>query len=230
MLHLQPGITLLPHDSEPLPLSLVSVKPSAVEMIDRALASRPEMKQHASLVLAARDAKNGAVYGPLIPTLGGYAFAGGFGGGAKGGPHEFGGSEDYSATLFWRVGPGGLFDFGQIHAKQSRMRSAEITAEKVRDRIAMEVVTARARVLSLSDQVATAKRMLDDAAESYRLDMQRKAFDVGIVLETITAEQEVTRSRNDYLAIVAEYDKAQYELLRALGSLNADVSRRGASK
>jgi outer membrane protein TolC len=42
---------------------------------------------------------------------------------------------------------------------------------------------------------------------------------VGIVLETVQTEQELTRARLDYLRAIAEFDKAQYALLRATGKL-----------
>jgi hypothetical protein len=37
------------------------------------------------------------------------------------------------------------------------------------------------------------------------------------VLENIQAEQDLTRSRDDYVAAIAEYDKRQYELRHAIG-------------
>jgi outer membrane protein TolC len=230
ILHLEPGVELDARESTPAPLSLASAREPALRLIEEAFAARPEIEQSAALVLAAREAKNGAVYGPMIPTLGAQAFAGHFGGGRSGQPGRFGESEDYAASLSWRVGPGGLFDVGQIRAKQSRMRAAALDAEKVRDRIAFEIVTSRERVLSLADQLATAKQALADAEQSLRLDRERKEFGVGVVLETIVAEQELTRARNDYLATVAEYDKAQYSLLAALGRLSPAPSEETRSR
>ena len=52
-----------------------------------------------------------------------------------------------------------------------------------------------------------------------RLARERKEFAVGVVLENIQAEQDLTRARLDYLRAVAEFDKAQYALLRAAGQL-----------
>ena len=57
--------------------------------------------------------KDGAKYGPLVPTLGAQVFASGLGGGIYGGPGQFGASEDYQLSLGWRVAPRGLFDRGQ---------------------------------------------------------------------------------------------------------------------
>ena len=175
-------------------------------------------------MVAARVAKNGAVYGPLIPSFGGQAFIGGLGGGKDSQTGNFGESEEYVGLLNWRIGPGGLFDFGEIHAQQARLRAARLTEEKVRDEIAQQVVTGRVRLLSLADQLATARQSLSDAQENLRLDQERKEFGVGIVLETIVAEQELTRARTDYLRIVAEYNKVQYDLLRALGQISMDFT------
>jgi len=62
---------------------------------------------------------------------------------------------------------------------------------------------------------------LADAEEALRLGQERKEFGVGVVLETIQAEQDLSRVRNDYLNIVTDYNKTQYSLLRALGRLSS---------
>ena len=224
ILHLDPVVELRPHESQLLPLSLISAMMPAGTLVEQAMAARPEAKENAALVVAARVAKNGAVYGPLIPSLGGQAFIGGLGGGKDSQTGNFGESEEYVGLLNWRIGPGGLFDFGEIHAQQARLRAARLTEEKVRDEIAQQVVTGRVRLLSLADQLATARQSLSDAQENLRLDQERKEFGVGIVLETIVAEQELTRARTDYLRIVAEYNKVQYDLLRALGQISMDFT------
>jgi outer membrane protein TolC len=221
LLHLEPTIELVRRDVSLVPLSIVSTEEPLGALVAQALAARPETRQSAALVNAAQHAKNGAIYGPLIPTVGGQAFFGGLGGGMNSETGHFGESEDYVALVGWRIGPGGLLDFGNMHAQQARLRSAALTADKVTDQIANEVVTGQARVQSLTGQITTAKQSLSDAAEALRLAQERKEFGVGVVLETILAQQELSRVRNDYLNIVTDYDKAQYALLRALGRLSA---------
>ncbi len=152
-------------------------------------------------------------------------FFGGLGGGMNSATGHFGESEDYAATLTWRVGPGGLFDFGNIHAQQVRLRGAAFSADKLIDQVANEVITNQTRIQSLVDQIATAKQSLSDAAEALRLGRERKEFGVGIVLETIQAEQDLARARNDYLNIVTDYNKMQYALLRALGQLSGPAPK-----
>ena len=68
--------------------------------------------------------------------------------------------------------------------------------------------------------MSTARRAVEAAAETLRLTQQRKEFAVGVVLENIQAEQELTRARLDYLAAAAEFNKAQYALSRAIGGVS----------
>ncbi len=189
ILHLDPIVELMPREASVVPLSIVSAKESLGDLVSQALAARPETQQSAALLSAAQHAKNGSIYGPLIPTVAGQAFFGGLGGGMNSETGHFGEFEDYVALLAWRIGPGGLFDVGNIHARRARLRSAALTADKVIDQVANEVINSRTRVQSLADQIATAKQSLSDAAEALRLGQERKEFGVGVVLETILAEK-----------------------------------------
>ena len=80
-LHLDPIVELAASEAKLVPLSLMTTNMTLDALVGEALASRPELKQSHSLVTAAREAKNGSVYGPLVPSLGAQAFVGGLGGG-----------------------------------------------------------------------------------------------------------------------------------------------------
>jgi outer membrane protein TolC len=224
ILHLDATVELIARESDLAPLAIVK-NDSAIEMlVAQAITSRPELKQNQALVVAAHKTKEGTIYGPLIPTLGVQVFAGGLGGGVGGATGNFGESEDYVAGLSWRIGPGGLLDFGRIHASESRLRGAQLFGEKLKDEITRQVVESHTRVRSLADQFTTTKLALGTAEEAFRLTRARKEFAVGNVLENIQAEQELTRVRTDYFNVVAEYDKAQYVLERAVGALPSSLS------
>src|SRR5207253_8622787 len=81
ILHLDPIVELTPRDGSVVPLSIVSAKESLGDLVSQALAARPETQRSAALLSAAQHAKNGSIYGPLIPSVGGQAFFGGLGGG-----------------------------------------------------------------------------------------------------------------------------------------------------
>lgn len=219
LLHIDPTVELVPEQQELAPLSLLSTNTSRELLVQQALARRPELKERRSQFLAALAWKEGAVYGPWIPTVGAQVFAGGLGGGPYSGPTHFAAEGDYSVGLSWRIGPGGLFDAGRIRANEARLSVAELQETKLRDVIVAEVVIQLNRVRSLSDQIELANRNLATATETLRLTRERKQYGVGIVLEDIQAQQDLTQARSDYLASVAEYNKAQYALAKAVGGL-----------
>jgi len=218
-LHLDSSVELVPQDADLVPLTLIEPNTALDALVQKALRARPELKQNQALVAAARDARNGAVYGPLIPSLGAQAFGGGLGGGKNGSTGNFGDSEDYLIGLGWRIGSGGLFDAGRVNASKARLEAARLSGEKVRDDVTRQVVESQARAQSLFDQIAAAKQNLATASETLRLTRERKQFGVGVVLEDIQAQQELTRARSDYLNAIAEFNKAQYELTKAIGGL-----------
>jgi len=115
-LHLQPLVELTPAEREPVPLALADLNTSPQELIRTALENRPELARSTALIAAAEESRRGAVYGPLLSTIGAQAFNGQSNGGpghtwANGGPRA-----DYTVGLSWKIGPGGLFDFGRIRA------------------------------------------------------------------------------------------------------------------
>lgn len=219
ILHLDPTIELAPTDSELVPITLVETTGDLQALVRQALEARPELKQNQALIAAAREAKRGAVYGPLIPSLGVQAFLGEFGGGQGDATGNYGASRDYYVGLSWRIGPGGLFDFSRINVSQARLETAELTALKTSDDVARQVVEGYTRVRSLSDQILASRQSLSSATETLRLTRERKQLGVGIVLEDIQAQQELVRARADYLSVIAEFNKAQYLLSKVLGNM-----------
>src|SRR5947207_12722266 len=145
ILHLDSRVELVPEDTDLVPLTLVETNASLDSLVQQALGSRPELKQSQALLTAAHDARNGAVFGPLIPSLGAQAWVGGLGGGKNNGTGNFGESEDYFVGLGWRIGPGGLFDSGRIHASHARLEAARLSHAKVRDEITRQVAESHPR-------------------------------------------------------------------------------------
>ncbi|HTI69909.1 MAG TPA: TolC family protein [Candidatus Limnocylindria bacterium] len=218
LLHLDSTVELLPQNTDLLPLVLIPTNAALDSLVQQALGARPELKQSRAFKSAASESKKGAVYGPMIPSLGAQVFVGAFGGGHDDGPSNFGASQDYAVGLSWRIGPGGLFDSGRINATKARLAAAELADSKIRDAVIANVVTGHNRVQSLREQMAWGELKLANAQETLRLTRERKQFGVGIVLEDIQAQQELARARSDYLNAIAEFNKAQYALSRAVGA------------
>jgi outer membrane protein TolC len=217
-LHLDPTVDLVPAEHEPAPFALADLNATPDVLVRTALQKRPELTRSSALIAAAEQERRGVLYGPLIPTVGAQAFAGEFGGGVddtnlNGGPRR-----DYGVGLSWRVGPGGILDFGRIKASDARLSRAQVTDEKLRDAIEREVMDAYTQVQSLFQQLRDARLNVNAAEETLRLTRGRKQLGVGTVLEDILAQQELLNARRDLVTIVTQLNQAQYGLMRSVGT------------
>jgi outer membrane protein TolC len=217
VLHLDPDVELVPRDSDLVPITVVDTTASADSLIARAVRARPELRRAAAVIDASEASRRGAVYGALIPAVGVQGFAGAFGGGPDSGHTRMAGMADYTVSIGWRLGPGGLFDAGRINAANARLSTAKLSRQKTREGIAAEVLQALAKVRAYGDEIALAQRTLASARETLRLTQARRQFGIGAVLEDIQAQQALTQTRTDYVNAIAQFNKAQYALAAALG-------------
>jgi outer membrane protein TolC len=217
-LHLEPLVGLTPAEREPAPLALAGLNAPPKELIRTALENRPELARSTAEIAAAEQGRRGAIYGPLIPTIGGQAFGGEFNGGPGDTTANGGSRQDYTVGLSWKVGPGGLFDLGRIRANRAKLSAAELRDEKLRDQIGNEVVDGYTQVQSLFEQLRVARLNLSAAEETLRLTRHRKELGVGVVLEDIQAQQELLQARSDLVTIVTQLNQQQYALLHSVGA------------
>lgn len=218
VLALDPTVRLSPASKTFAPVDLTPAKVTLDTLVADAMRDRPELVQWNARLATAKTERKAAVYGPLFPTVQAQAGYGGVGGGPLDSPgRSFDEATQYSAGLTWKIGPGGLFDKPRQDTAEARMRAAELELERVRLEITRQVVDAHARTQSLSVQLGHARRLLDSAAKALKLARERQAFGVSEVLENIQAEQDLTRSRLEYVGLVADYNKAQLSLQYARG-------------
>jgi outer membrane protein TolC len=218
VLHLDPATQLTPADAVPVPLTLVAADATLDFLVARAVESRPELRRIQSLLAAAEKTREGATYGPLVPSIAFQGFVGGLGGGRSGKADIFGGSDDYAVAIGWRIGPGGLFDQGRINAAKARVETARLDEMRARDNIVRQIADAFERAHSLADQIASTRDNLETATRALDLSQARKVFGVGAVLEVIQAQRDLTQARADYVDALAESSKAQYALAWATGA------------
>jgi outer membrane protein TolC len=227
-LHLDPLVDLVPAEREPAPIALMDLNATPDALVRAALEKRPELMRSAAMIAAAEQARRGALYGPLVPTLAGQALGGDFNGGGQLFAGELGGAEntnisggprrDYSVGLSWKIGPGGILDLGRIRAAGAQLIRAEVNDEKLRDLIAREVVDAYTQAQSLFQQMRDARLNVSAAEETLRLTRGRKQLGVGTVLEDIQSQQELLSARSQLVTIVTQLNQAQYGLMRSVGS------------
>lgn len=224
VLHLEQTTPLRARQRQLVPLSVVSLKTPVRNLIAEAQAARPEVSEMAAFVAAAEQERKAARYAPLIPSLMAQGFFGALGGGRESDMDRFGSSSDAIIGLSWRIGPGGLFDSTRERQAEARQNIAQIEQAKLTDRLASEVASLVARTKSLSDQVSMARDNIKTASDALAAGEQRKEVGIGVVLEVVQSQQDLTQARLAYVETVAEQNKSQYELLHALGRLGKSTS------
>lgn len=189
LLRLAPGIELVPVEEDLRPLEFVSLTAKETDLLHEALDTRPEIREALAERHATEHERTGATWGPLLPDLQIDLAPGALGPVLS----DLESTEDYAVTVGWRIGPGGLFDFGRQNLAEARFRQAEIQIERVRQRVIDQVRVAWAQV----------------EAKAKMLEMARQ--------EAADAEEALTRARLDFYTVLAEYNQAQLRLQAALG-------------
>jgi outer membrane protein TolC len=230
LLRLDPTVTLLPVDPQPLPLNLLPEDVPIEGLLSQALTRRPELAQHQARVAETLQQIRQEEWRPWLPNLFlGYAGAG-FGGGSNGFFGDFGGRGDFDALAVWEVKNFGLGNRALRQERESQHRQAHLQYEWVRDQIAAEVSQAYYRSTYRREQIDHASRQAAAAADALPLNFN------GIrnrELRPIEAQQAIAAlasARNLYLASIIDYNQAQLELLRAVGEPPAEGAILGVSE
>lgn len=213
LLELDPSVELVPSDETPLAVQLVSDDLTTEQLLARAGASRPELRESAALIEAARREHQGTVWGPLVPQVDAGLETGVLG-------PTFGHSDttnDYVASFGWKIGPGGLLDFPAMNATAARVQQARLREEGLRVEIAREVVESRAHATAAEQELVSAQEGVVASREALRLVTERFQKGAGIVLEVLDAQRALVTAETDEVEAIVHFDRAQYSLLRAIG-------------
>jgi outer membrane protein TolC len=163
-----------------------------------------------------------AKYSPLLPRLDVAYSAGTFGGGVNEEVAKFGSRGDGLAQAVWELPGLGVGYLAKTRVQRSLYNQANLHVTEVQAQVAAEVTAAAKLALSR-------RQALDDAQEAVRQGeiMWRKLKEGSYGLrgrlnqfnpvEPLLAEQALAQARVLYLTQVIEYNKAQFQLYRAMG-------------
>lgn len=212
LLQLDPRIELSPADGTAFPLQIVSEE-NLGKLLEEAYERYPAILAAKKQLQAAEYEQSAAKWGVFFPQILSDATSGKFGGVLD---NLF--SQRVSQfTLGWKIGPGGIFDFGRQEAAQANFNSAKIQLQQVVQQTTDEVVSALIKVQSQSEQMSIAEQGVKDAEESLELKQKRQSAGFGLPMEVIQAEEALMRTQLDYLLAVTEYNKAEFQLVSKLG-------------
>ena len=153
---------------------------------------------------------------------------GAFGAGPGGTLSDFNVRSDFDLQAIWQLNNLGLGNRALVQQRLEERELAQIESCKVRDIVVKEVTQSWAELHSASRRSVYAERELQQALISARKNVEalgqtkRVAGNIRILvirpLEAVVALQALNEAYYHYFGAVADYNRAQFELYRALGN------------
>jgi outer membrane protein TolC len=234
---LKPTVLVDPLEPPQLRVTLVQPKATPEELIPVALATRPELTFQEAQSEAARFRMREEQFRPFLPILiargsgntppDSLAF-GVYGGGQGSTLNNFNLRDAWDLEAMWEVRNLGFGNQALIRGRRAQYDLARSEEYRFRDLVAREVTQAWADVRSADRRVAQAEAELKEALQSATLNLatlgeiKRAGGNIDILvvrpLEVVAALQALDQGYVDYFGAVADYNRAQFRLYRALGN------------
>ena len=235
LLRLETGLAIEPVEPANLPVTLIDKTYTIDDLIPVALTSRPELAANQAFVQATLKRLEQERLRPLVPsvlirsvstnpsgTLGYGAFAGGSGNRVGSASSRL----DYDVQLVWEFQNLGLGNRAKAAERKAEHEIAILEQFRTQDRVAAEVSKAFAEVNAASERMKDAEPAFKDATDSLKKNMEAmtQTRRVGNIItlvvrpqEVVAAVQALASANSDYFTAVADYNRAQFRLYRAIG-------------
>jgi len=210
-LTLDPSVTLFPIESVVKQLTAIPLTTPLDDLLSRASVQRPEVKELSLRTGATEDQRKALWWKALGPKVIGSVEES-----AIGRSFDLGNRQIYSGVLGWTLSPSSI---GEIQAATARLEQAKIQAERVFETVKAEVIHARETVLTAQEQIEAAYRGVQAAEASLTLSQVRFEGGVGLALEVLQAQEALTTARTALVSAIAQYNKEEAGLLRAIGEM-----------
>jgi outer membrane protein TolC len=212
-----PTMTLVPQEEALVPIDMAMADRPLQDLVATGLSNRPELSESRFLVGAAVERLRSERSAPLVPSvLLGLSYAGN-GGGLGSDISNFGDRMDFDAVAYWELRNLGWGEQAARAEAQSRVEQARWRQVQVMDQVASEITEAATQVVSRRDEIELARGGIKAAEESYRRNSERIQDALGLPIEALQSIQALDRAQRQYVRSVADFNRAQFRLQRALG-------------
>ncbi len=235
ILRLDPSAVIEPMEPPHLQVTLVGLDQPLQELIGIGLTNRPELASQQALVHQTLERIRQEKVRPFLPSV--YlrgsstpvtgTLAGGFyGGGPNDSMSNFGAKLDIDLQVLWELKELGFGNHALVRQREAENEAARLELFRVQDTVAAQVAQVLAQARSAAARLTDAEAELKDAVETVDKNVQglSQTRSVGNVLipvirpqEAIASIQVLAAAYTDYYGAVADYDRAQFRLYRALG-------------
>jgi outer membrane protein TolC len=236
ILRLDAAVLVEPVEPPSLEVTLVPVDRSIDELIAQGLTSRPELAAQQSFVQATLQRLREERLRPLIPSVvlrgaatnpAGTLSSGVFAGGRNDQIGDAGARNSMDLQVLWEFQNLGFGNRARINERRAEHQATVLQLFQTQDRVAAEVAQAYAQVQSAAARIGEAQAGLRDAVESAAQNIEgmsqtKKAGNIILLVirpqEAVAAVQALAQAYSDYYGAVADFNRAQFRLYRALGN------------
>ena len=212
-----PQVVLTPTEPFLAPVELIEKDTEIASLVAQGLSSRPELTEQQYLIGEAIERLRREQFAPLVPSvLLGLSY-GGNGGGLGSSFQNYGDRMDFDAAAFWEVRNMGAGERAARCEAQSRVRQARFRQVQALDRVAAEIVEANTQVQAKREQIPLAESAIAAARDSFRRNQERIMNAQGLPIEVLQSIIALDQAQRLYASTVADYNRAQFRLHRALG-------------
>jgi outer membrane protein TolC len=235
LLRLDAAATVEPLEPPQLQVTFVGLDRPVDELIPIGLVNRPELAAQQALVRAALEQLRQERIRPLVPSVllrgastpvtgtlaGGY-----FGGGLNDNLSHFGARSDFDVQVLWQLDNLGFGNRARVNERRAEHQLAVLEAFRLQDRVAAEVAQAYAQVQEAVPRLREAEGEVKDAVYSATENLRgvletRRVGKLDVLVirpqEAVAAIQALFNAYADYYGAVADFNRAQFRLYRALG-------------
>jgi outer membrane protein TolC len=235
LLRLEPSALIEPVEPPHLQITLVDGQQPVDELIRIALTNRPELAAQQALVQATLQRLRQERLRPLLPSVllrgassgvTGTLAGGAFGGGLNDQLSNFGARSDFDLQVLWELQNLGFGNRARVNERRAEHQLSLLEQFRIQDRVAAEVVQAHAQARTAAVRVQEAEIEVRNAVDSAEKNLEglgqtRGAGNLILLVirpqEAVAAVQALGQAYTDYYEAVADFNRAQFRLYRALG-------------
>jgi outer membrane protein TolC len=235
VLNLDPTVVVEPLEPPHLQVTLFALDKPVDGLIPVALTNRPELASQQALVRASLRLLQQEKARPFIPSLllrgwstpvTGTLGLGYFAGGLNDNVGGFHFREDYDIQLVWTLQNLGFGNRALIRQRAAENQAAFVEQLRIQVRVAEEVVQAYALAQTAAKRVREAEAQVKEAQATVEqalvgVSQPRRAGNlVQLIvrpLEVLAAVNALNQGYTDYYGAIGDFNRAQFELYRALG-------------
>jgi outer membrane protein TolC len=234
LLRLEPGTLVEPAEEPALTVELIQPDATVDALIPIALTNRPELAADQAFIqatLARVQQERARPFIPIVAIRGVGSQVPGLAGGVfGGGKNSYMGNFDtrFSVDLqaVWEFQNLGIGNQALVREREAESRQALLQLTRTQEVVAAEVVQAHTRVKQAAKRMKAAESAVSDAAETAEKNLRGlvpgKRVGEQLVLifrpqEAVAAVAALDQAYRDYYAAVADHNRAQFSLYRALG-------------